>query len=223
MTSQKRGGTPAKANVRLRRHFVCSSRQFLYSCIDTRWLYVLTLNVWSFWLDTGRTMTTSKRKNQHTVRSRGRGTLPVGTNVQESNGVVSVSFDLSEVPPLQRSYSASFAFFTEGDSHETFINFIQQGIESYSSFLRVRLDDLALLNFWRNSKDFYERTGTWYENAYGNKPLDADKPLDLKGVPMVQVSSNLIFASHLESTAIMSFYFFDPRMARKTSTRKNIK
>ena len=165
-------------------------------------------------------MTTSKRKNQHTVRSRGRGTLPVGTNVQESNGVVSVSFDLSEVPPLQRSYSASFAFFTEGDSHETFINFIQQGIESYSSFLRIRLDDLALLNFWRNSKDFYERTGAWYENAYGNKPLDADKPLDLKGVPMFQVSSNLIFASHLESTAIMSFYFFDPRMARKLALGK---
>ena len=158
------------------------------------------------------------RKNALKASPPGPKSAPWGMYQQKSDGTVSISFDLSKAPIPSNVYSASLASFVDGDNHEAFLNFIKiDANRSYRNYIRVRLDDIAVLNFWRNSKDFYEMAGAWYENTYGKKPVatrfsDFDK---LGSLHAVEMSANLIFMAHQENTAVMDFYFFDPRAARE--------
>ena len=158
------------------------------------------------------------RKNALKASPSASKSAPWGTYRHKNDGTVSISFDLSKAPIPSNIYSASLASFVDGDNHEAFLNFIQiDANRSYRNYVQVRLDDIAVLNFWRNSKDFYDMTGAWYENTYGEKPVaarlsDFDK---LAGLSAVEMSANLIFMAHQENTAIMAFYFFDPRAARE--------
>lgn len=144
-------------------------------------------------------------------------TFSCGTYSQGKDGTVTVSFDLSKAPIPENVYSASSALFIEGINHETYINFFQYDGKIPRNYLQVRLDDIAVLNLWRNSNEFFIRTTDWYNEAYGKKPSIAVKPKNFENLTSYQVSANLVFSAHQENSAIMSFYFFDPRAAREIS------
>lgn len=139
-----------------------------------------------------------------------------GALVVHKDGRVSVSFDFTKIPAPKETYSASQAFLKEGPGHDVFLVFCQ--IDGNTGdprhYLQVKFDDVALLNTWINSREFFQRIGSWYESTYGTTPV-AEQTEVVRGVESFQMSANLAFMGHFESTAVVAFYYLDPRSTRQ--------
>lgn len=139
-----------------------------------------------------------------------------GTFKVVENGKVAVAFDFSKAPIPQDTYSATHASFESGPDHDCFFIFSQVDANSKAirHKLEVRFDDISVLNLWLNSKEFFRRITTWYSETYGNAP--EFRPINIgNGTPSYQVSANLAFMGHQETSAVAAFYYFDPRAARE--------
>ncbi len=141
----------------------------------------------------------------------------------EEGDRISVSFDFSKASVPKETYSASYAFLKVGSNlHDVFIIFVQidaiNGTVKHN--LQVKLDDLSIINAWANSKDFYKRVENWYRQTYDNEPKKEIVEIS-SNTPSYQVASNLVFFGHQENSAIVAFYYFDPRAARDIMMGRN--
>ena len=137
------------------------------------------------------------------------------------DGKVSVAFDFSKAPIPSETYSASEVTLKHFPPHDYFLVFAQVDPidQSFRHNLQIRIDDIALLNTWVNSREFYNRIGDWYRNTYKSAP-QRNKLEVPKGTPGYQLSANLMFLGHKERSGVAAFYYFDPRAAREIALGK---
>lgn len=120
--------------------------------------------------------------------------FPFGTFQITEGGKVSVTFDFSKAPVPRDTYSASFVNVTPGPADDCFISFYQVDSDSgeVKHKLELKFDDLALLNAWINSKEFYDRAKTWYEATYG-VALKPKGVVPIKTAMSHQLAANMVF------------------------------
>jgi hypothetical protein len=144
-----------------------------------------------------------------------------GTFKIEDGEKVSVSFDFSKAEVPKDTFSASYAYIKKGPNHDIFMIFVQldavDGTVKHN--LQVKFDDLSLVNAWINSKDFYRRVSEWYKTTYNIEIKNCGYDLTTR-TQSYQVTSNLVFFGHQENSAIVAFYYFDPRAARDIILRR---
>lgn len=144
-----------------------------------------------------------------------------GSFTAQEDGRVSVSFDFSKAPVPKEVYSASHAFLKSGPGHDVFLVFAQvdASTNEIKHNLQIKFDDVALVNAWRNSQDFYSSISRWYAATYGSEPKILNESLPSNSI-YHQLSANLMLLGHQETSGIASFYWFDPLAARDIALGK---